>query len=101
MRLRLSALVFAGLLGFVALGLAAPAGAVDNPAYTSPPPSTVVTTTSMGTTPQAVKTVVNVRPIRSRLAITGSDVGQTAAVGAVLLLSGVGVMVLRRRPSAA
>ena len=100
MRARFFAIVLAALLGAVVLG-SATAGAVDNPAYTSPPPSTVITTPPSVVPVQRVATAVTVRPVRSQLAITGSDVGQTALVGGVLLFAGVAVLVVRRRTSAA
>ena len=101
MRARFFAIVLAALLGAVVLGSGATAGAVDNPAYTSPPPSTVITTPPSVVPVQRVATAVTVRPVRSQLAITGSDVGQTALVGGVLLFAGVAVLVVRRRTSAA
>lgn len=46
---------------------------------------------------QKVATEVAVRPLRSRMAITGSDVAQTAVVGAVLVVLGAVTMLVRRR----
>ena len=88
----LAAVLIAGLLL-----VAAPAGAVDNPDYTVPPSTTVVRTEVSPRSVQRVATAVTVRPVRSRLAITGADVGQTAAIGATLVLVGAGVLVVRRR----
>ena len=76
---------------------AAPAGATENPDYTAPPPTTVITTPP----PAAkVKTAVAVTPLRTRLAITGSDATGTAVLGAGLVALGAGVLVVRRRTAA-
>jgi LPXTG-motif cell wall-anchored protein len=88
-----AALVIGGLLWS-----AAPAGATENPDYTAPPPTTIVTTPPP-TTP--VKTAVAVTPLRTRLAITGSDAAMTAALGAGLVAAGAGILVIRRRKAAA
>ena len=90
LQLTLAVVVAAGLWA-----VASPAGAVDNPDYTSPPPSTVITTPPP-TEPQ-VETAVQVAPVRDRLAITGSDATGTVVVGVTLVLIGAGVLVLRRR----
>lgn len=87
------ALVVASLLW-----VAPPAGATENPDYTAPPPTTIVTTPAP---PAAVKTAVAVTPVRTRLAITGSDATTTAVVGASLVALGAGVLAVRRRRSAA
>lgn len=78
---------------------ASPAGATENPDYTAPPPTTVVTTPQPTTT--GVKTAVAVTPVRTRLAITGSDATGTVVVGVSLVALGAGVMVIRRRKLAA
>lgn len=80
------------------LWLAAPASATENPDYTAPPPTSVVTTPPPAT---KVKTAVAVTPVRTRLAITGSDAADMALIGAVLVAGGVGVLVVRRRKLAA
>ena len=97
MRVRFVAIVCAALLGAVLLAGGTPAGAVDNPDYTSPPPTTVVTTPTSAQPAQKVQTAVVVRPVRSRLAITGADVGQSAEIGGALVLVGAGLLVIRRR----
>lgn len=80
------------------LSLAAPAGALDNPDYTVPPPSTVVTTPPPSTpTTAPVQTAVRREVVRTRLAITGSSAGVVAAMGATLVGLGAVVLVLRRR----
>jgi LPXTG-motif cell wall-anchored protein len=89
------ALVVAGLFW-----ASAPAGAVENPDYTAPPPTTIVTTPTPTTT-AAVKTAVAVTPVRTRLAITGSDATGTVVLGAGLVTLGAGLLVLRRRKLAA
>jgi LPXTG-motif cell wall-anchored protein len=76
---------------------ATPAGATENPDYTAPPPTTVITTPP----PVAkVKTAVAVTPLRTRLAITGSDATGTVILGAGLVALGAGVLVVRRRTAA-
>ena len=100
---RLLALPLAGLLavllGLAVVGGASPAGAVDNPTYTAPPPATTITSPSP-TAPgpdDEVATAVQREAVRTRLAITGSDATGLAVVGTALLLAGGGVLVLRRR----
>lgn len=73
---------------------ATPAGAVDNPDYTSPPPSTVVTTPVPA---RQVETAVNVAPARTRLAITGSEVTGPVVVALGLIAVGTGALVVRKR----
>ena len=98
--------VFALAVAALALGIATPAGAVDNPDYTAPAPTTVVPTsvqaeTTPETTPQAVKQTTAVPAANQRLAITGSDAAQMAVVGVALLGAGGAIMAVRRRVSAA
>jgi LPXTG-motif cell wall-anchored protein len=77
---------------------ASPAGATENPDYTAPPPTTVITTPA----PAAkVKTAVAVTPARTRLAITGSDATGTVVLGLGLVAVGAGLLVVRRRKVAA
>ena len=73
------------------------AGATENPDYTAPPPTTVITTPPPVT---KVKTAVAVTPVRTRLAITGTDATGTVVLGAGLITLGAGVLVLRRRKAA-
>lgn len=109
MRTRLlTSLAAALLVACAVLAMANPAGAVENPDYTAPPPSTIIAPgPSAGTDPPAsqpvrkVTTAVAVRPMRTQLAITGSDLAQTAAVGSALLAIGAVLLVLRRRAPAA
>ncbi|MBX3284949.1 MAG: LPXTG cell wall anchor domain-containing protein [Actinobacteria bacterium] len=97
MTIRRSLQVFLALVvAVVALGLAQPAGAVDNPDYTAPPPSTVV----QSTTPAPVQQVQTAAAVPDRLAITGSDSAQLAVIGAVLVAGGAVVLVARRRVTA-
>ncbi len=77
-----------------------PARATENPDYTAPPPTTIVTTPPPTAT-TTVKTAVAVTPVRTRLAITGSDAAGTVVLGAGLVALGAGVLVLRRRKAAA
>lgn len=90
--------VLVGALLWVAAG-ASPAGATDNPDYTAPPPTTVVTTPAPAAETK-VKTAVAVAPLRTSLAITGSDATGTAVLGAGLVAAGAGILVLRRRKAA-
>lgn len=80
------------------LSVASPAAALDNPDYTVPPPSTVITTPPPATpTTAPVQTAVRREVVRTRLAITGSSAGVVAAVGATLVGLGAVALVLRRR----
>jgi len=96
--------IFALAVAALALGTATPAGAVDNPDYTAPAPTTVVVPSSVQAettpTPVEVRQVTAVPAANQRLAITGSDSAQMAMVGAALLGVGGVVMVLRRRVAA-
>ena len=102
---RVLQLSLALLFGTLLLAVASPAGAVDNPDYTAPPPTTVVTTPP--TSPEAnvrdreVVTAVAVTPVRSQMAITGTDALQLGALGAALVAVGGVVLVARRRSAAA
>ena len=75
------------------------AGATENPDYTAPPPTTVITTPPP-VAQTKVKTAVSVRPLRTSLAITGSDESGTVVFGTTLVALGAGVLVLRRRRAA-
>jgi LPXTG-motif cell wall-anchored protein len=97
MRARHVAIAIAALIGVLVFSMGSPAGAVDNPDYTSPPPTTVVTPPTTPRRVQRVQTAVTVRPLRSQLAITGSDVTQLAVIGGVLVAVGAAMLVLRRR----
>ena len=94
---RTLSLTLALVVGAVLLA-ASPAGGTENPDYTAPPPATVVTTPPPAT---EVKTAVAVAPLRTRLAITGSDATGTVVLGVSLITVGAGVLVLRRRKAAA
>ena len=89
----IAALAFGVLL---AVGIAGPAGAVDNPTYTAPPPTTPVTSPPPTRT-EKVETAVNRSEVRTRLAITGSDTTSLFLVGTLLLATGVAVMYARHR----
>lgn len=90
-------LTLAVLVGTLFWSFASPAGAVENPDYTAVAPTTVVATPQPA---RKVATAVKVAPVRTRLAITGSDATGTVVFGASLLGAGVGIMALRRRASA-
>lgn len=95
-RRRALLLVLMGLA--VTVGLAAPAGATGNTDYTVPPPTTVVTTPPAARQP--VATAVRVRPVTTRLAITGSETTTLAVLGLALVGGGAAVLVARRRVAA-
>jgi LPXTG-motif cell wall-anchored protein len=96
MAIRRSLQVFvAVVVAVAALALANPAGAVDNPGYTAPPPSSVVQTS----TPAPLRQV-QTAAAPQRLAITGSDSLQLAVLGALLIVGGAGALVARRRATA-
>lgn len=106
----LSRAAIALLFTVLTLGLAAPAGAVSNPDYTAPPPPRVITTPQPPSivSPRvpavqraAVETAVTSRPVRSTMPITGSDVGPLLVMGLGLGAAGIGLLVVRRRLSAA
>jgi len=92
--LALTAVTIAASLALIG----APAGALDNPDYTSPPPTTVVATPPPAK--KQVTTAVRVAPVRTRLAITGSDV-TLAVIGGSVLALGVGTLAVRRRAMSA
>lgn len=99
---RVLSLLLAAVLGIAVLAGASPAGAVDNPTYTAPPPATTITSPGPTTTvpEEEVVTAVKVEAARTRLAITGSDATGLAVLGGALLLAGAGVLALRRRANA-
>ena len=99
MRARHVVIAIAALIGVLVFSMGSPAGAIDNPDYTSPPPTTVVTPPTPRSV-QRVQTAVTVRPVRSQLAITGSDVSQLVVIGGVLVAVGAGMLVVRRRAAA-
>ncbi len=98
------------LLTVLTFGFAGQAGAASNPDYTVPPPPTVVSTPQPpsivsprvpAVQREVVETAVTSRPVRSSMPITGSDVGPLLVLGLGLGAAGVGLLVLRRRFSAA
>lgn len=94
---RILRLTLAVAVGILLWSFASPAGAVENPDYTAVAPTTVVATPQPA---RKVTTAVRVAPVRTRLAITGSDATGTVVLGASLIGAGLGVMALRRRASA-
>ena len=78
-----------------AVGLSSPAGAVDNPTYTAPPPTTPVTSPEPVRTDE-VETAVQREQVRTTLAITGSSTATLAAFGSLLVGAGVAVLYGRR-----
>ena len=78
------------------------AGAATNPDYTeAPPTSTVVSTPPPAPAArQPVSTAVRVAPLRTRLAITGSETVALAALGATMVGAGIVVLGARRRRTA-
>ncbi len=94
---RLLVLVFAALVGLAALaGTGSVAGAVENPDYTAPPPSSV-TNNSVPTLRQTTSTSTAATPSTQRLAITGAETTQLVAIGGVLVAAGAVTLVVRRR----
>ena len=93
--LQLVLAVLAGALLWVAAGTS-PAGATDNPDYTAPPPTTVVSTPAP---PSPAKTAV-AKPLRTSLPITGSDATGTVVIASGLIALGACALVLRRRSAA-
>lgn len=79
----------------VALAFGSAAGAVDNPDYTAPPPSSVVE----NSVPQTARQISSAAatPSRQRLAITGADSLGLVVVGALLLAGGAATLLVRRR----
>lgn len=72
------------------------AGAVENPDYTAPPPSTPIT--ALPAKIEAVRAKPAVAAASNqRLAITGSETTQLVVTGALLVAGGAGLMVVRRR----
>ena len=92
-----SALVL--LVAAFTLSLGSVAGAVDNPDYTAPSPSTPVRVVPTRVAAVRAKPAVAdpAKAANQRLAITGSETLQLVVVGAVLLVGGAGLMVVRRR----
>lgn len=94
-------LAFALAVAALAFGFASPAGAVDNPDYTAPVPSTTVPVSVVAeTTPPAVQKTTAVPAANQRLAITGADSAQLAMFGVVLLAGGGITLAARRRITA-
>ncbi len=85
----------AAVLVAASLALGSAAGAQQNPDYTAPAPSEVVT----NSTPQAVRKISTAAatPQRQRLAITGSDTTQLLVVGTILVAGGAATLLIRRR----
>jgi LPXTG-motif cell wall-anchored protein len=98
------------LITVLSLAFAGPAFALSNPDYTAPPPPTVVQTPQPPSivSPRVpavqrpvVETAVTSRPVRSSMPITGSDVGPLLILGLGLGAAGAGILLIRRRISAA
>ena len=94
---RVLSFLTASVVGGLFLLAPSSAGAVDNPDYTAPPPTTVVTTPAPAS---KVTTAVAASPERTSLAITGSDAVTTAVIGVSLLAGGAVVLAVRRRVAA-
>lgn len=88
-----------------ALTVGSAAGAIENPDYTAPPPSTPVTVLPARVdavrAQPAVAAPSNPSVANQRLAITGSETTQLVVVGALLVAGGAGLMVARRRTASA
>jgi LPXTG-motif cell wall-anchored protein len=85
----------AAVLVAVSLSLGSAAGAQENPDYTAPPASEVVT----NSTPQQARRISGAEATeeRQRLAITGSDFTQLMVIGSILLAGGAATLLVRRR----
>ena len=95
---RIVQLTAALLVGGLLWAGAGTASATENPDYTAPPPTTIVSTPQPAT---KVKTAVAVTPVRTRLAITGTDQTGTVVFAGTLIALGAGALLLRRRHLAA
>ncbi len=94
---RLLVLLFSALVAGAALfGVPSPAAAVENPEYTSPPPSVAVQSRTPSVRVAATASKAS-SPSRQRLAITGAESAQMASVGGLLVASGAATLVIRRR----
>ena len=107
-RTRHTALVLLVAAFTIVVGSAA--GAVENPDYTAPPPSTPVTV--LPAKIDAVRArpavaapsntgVTNASKANQRLAITGSETTQLVVIGALLVAGGSSLLVVRRRTATA
>jgi LPXTG-motif cell wall-anchored protein len=99
---RMIALTVATLAACLTLAFASPAGAVENPNYTVPPPSEPVGSTPQGEQYQVVNRTASpgrtsVAESRQRLPITGSDVTGIAVIGGLLVAGGAVLLTIRRR----
>ncbi|CAN5874704.1 hypothetical protein BH23ACT2_BH23ACT2_31130 [soil metagenome] len=100
---RSTQLLVAVLATVVALALASPAGAIDNPDYTAPAPAEVTenaTPAAQGDAVSAQGRSAGEATDREWLPITGSDVIALLGIGAVLVAGGAGVLMVRRRANA-
>jgi len=84
------------------LSIGSAAGAVDNPDYTAPAPAVEVANSmppiqAVKATPAAA---VDPASTRTSMALTGADIAQFAAIGAVLVIGGFGLVMVRRRQTA-
>ena len=96
---RLAQGLVASMIAVVALAVGSVAGAVGNPDYTAPPPSTPV----VQPLPAVIQRAQNVPASpsvpatnRSRMPVTGSDLVQLFAMGTVLVAGGAGLLTVRR-----
>lgn len=88
-----------------AFGSTSVAGAVENPDYTEPAPTTPVEPEPEVINNNVVKPVVKPATTAAatpavanqRLAITGAETVQMVVIGAVMVAGGAGLLVLRRR----
>lgn len=88
------------VISAVTLAVGSVAGAIDNPDYTAPPPTTPVTQalpTVVQTARQTPRTPAVPVSSRPRMPVTGSDLVQLLAMGAALVVGGAGILTLRRR----
>lgn len=94
------------LVAAFTLSMGTAAGAVENPDYTAPPPSTPVTdpptqVATLRANRAAASPVAAAAPSNQRLAITGSETAQLLVIGALLVAGGATLMAVRRRTASA
>ena len=88
------------MIAVVSLAMGSMAGAVDNPDYTAAPPSMPM----VQSLPAVIQKARNVPaapsvPVtnRTKMPVTGSDLVQLFAMGAVLVVGGAALLTVRRR----
>ncbi len=97
------------LVAALTITVGSAAGAVENPDYTAPPPSTPVSVLPVkvdavraqpAVAANSTRGVADPSAANQRLAITGSETTQLVALGALLVAGGAGLVAVRRRTAA-